>query len=83
MVPTINGTGFVDGASIVWYGETRPTTFVSPTQLTITVATAELTSTHAVPLVAVNPEPSVGPSNTAMFVISTGFEQVFLPFMGR
>jgi hypothetical protein len=83
MLVTINGTGFVDGASVVWDGEARPTTFVGPTQLTISVATAELTNAYTVPVVVVNPEPSVGPSNTVKFVISDGLEHLLLPLIER
>ncbi len=83
MVVAINGTGFVDGASVVWNGETRPAIFVSSTQLTINLAAAELTRAYTAPLVVVNPEPGVGSSNTGLFVISNGFEQQFLPLIGH
>lgn len=85
MTVSIVGDGFVDGAAVIWAGEMRTTNFVSATELRISLTAAELTATRNVPLVVVNPEPNVGPSNTAIFTIlpETKSEQLFLPLIGR
>ncbi len=38
---TVNGTGFASGLVVNWNGSPRPTTLVSPTQLTATIAPAD------------------------------------------
>ncbi|AFL89173.1 WD40-like beta propeller repeat protein [Terriglobus roseus DSM 18391] len=41
---TVNGTGFISGATVAWAGSARPTTFVSPTQLSAAVPASDLAS---------------------------------------
>ena len=41
---TVNGTGFFLGATVEWNSTPLPTTFVSPTQMTATVASTLITS---------------------------------------
>ncbi len=80
---TIEGTGFVDGAMLAWNGESRVTTFVNSTRLRFGLADADLAGALSVPVVVLNPEPSAGPSNTALFVISSGLQDLFLPLLRR
>jgi len=44
--PTLvgDGTNFVSGATVLWNGAARPTTFVSATQVTASIAAADMTS---------------------------------------
>jgi hypothetical protein len=39
---TVNGTGFVSGAAVLWSGVIRPTTFVSSAQLTAAIPAADI-----------------------------------------
>lgn len=39
---TVNGTGFLSGASAAWNGSVRPTTVVSSTQLTASITAADI-----------------------------------------
>jgi IPT/TIG domain len=39
---TVNGSGFVSGAQVLWKGAPLPTTFVSPSRLTATGTATEL-----------------------------------------
>ncbi|WP_169747156.1 IPT/TIG domain-containing protein [Edaphobacter aggregans] len=41
---TVNGTGFLSSASVAWNGSVRPTTVVSSTQLTASIAAADIAS---------------------------------------
>ncbi|MGE0882993.1 MAG: pre-peptidase C-terminal domain-containing protein [Blastocatellales bacterium] len=67
---TIKGTGLVPGSTVQWNGQMRPTTFVSNTQLTISVATSDLTSVTTVPITVMNPTPGGGASNPLFFNVS-------------
>ena len=80
---TIDGSGFVDGASVVWNGEQRATTFVNASQLRFEIVAADLAGAISVPVVVLNPEPSAGPSNMAVFDISSGLQNLFLPLLQR
>jgi hypothetical protein len=78
---TIHGSGFVDGASVVWNGEQRATTFVNASQLRFSIVAADLSGAISVPVVVLNPEPSAGPSNMVVFDISSGLQNLFLPLL--
>src|SRR5690349_5385083 len=39
---TVNGTGFVSGATVRWNGSARTTTFVNGSQLTATISSADI-----------------------------------------
>ena len=41
LILTVNGTGFASGLIVNWNGSPRPTTFVSPTQLTAAITSAD------------------------------------------
>lgn len=59
---TVDGTGFVAGATI-WFGSwPRPTTLVSGTRVTAPVSDTSIVSGGFVPVVVVNPAPGGGPS---------------------
>jgi hypothetical protein len=52
---TITGTGFVDGAEVLWNGAPRAATFVSATQLRVEVLASDLTTAGTVPVAVQNP----------------------------
>jgi len=67
---TVHGSGFVTGAAVRWNGGTRPTTFVSATRLTATIAAGDIAAAGAVPVTAVNPAPGGQSSNTQTFTVA-------------
>jgi len=77
----INGTNFINGATVIWNGDPHLTTFVSDTVLRIQITATELADISSAPVVVLNPEPSVGPSNVVFFDVSSN--EVFLPFITR
>ena len=52
---TVNGTGFLSGATVQWNGSAIPTMFASATQLTATVAAGLIASAGSAGIVVVNP----------------------------
>ena len=67
---TVNGTGFVNGASISFNGKAEATAFVSATQLTATIPAADIAVAANVNVVVTNPAPTAGGSAPAAFVIN-------------
>ena len=66
---TVNGTGFLNGATARWNGSPLTTTFVSTAQLQAAVPATLITTAGAASLTVVNPGNSQ-PSNTATFTIN-------------
>jgi IPT/TIG domain len=60
---TVNGSNFVSGASVQWNGVTRPTTFVSTTQVTAQIAMADVLVAQTYKVAVFNPAPGGGTSN--------------------
>lgn len=68
---TVTGTNFVSGAVVRWNGADLPTTYVSATSLTATVAASHVASAGAANVTVVNPPPGGGSSVTpATFTIT-------------
>ncbi|PYV15051.1 MAG: hypothetical protein DMG07_10650, partial [Acidobacteria bacterium] len=63
---TINGSSFVSGASVLWNGSARTTTFVSSTVLTVAIPASDIATGTTVGVTVVNPPPGGG-STTASF----------------
>lgn len=63
----VTGSAFVDGAVVCWDGVNRPTTFISSTQLNVSVGAGDLLVGKAVQITAQNPESEI--SNSLEFVI--------------
>jgi hypothetical protein len=72
---TVNGTGFVPGASgsAVKIGArlTTNTTFVSSTQLTVPLTAADIAAAATVPITVVNPAPGGGTSNAVNLTVAS------------
>ncbi|MGB7068167.1 MAG: BACON domain-containing carbohydrate-binding protein [Pyrinomonadaceae bacterium] len=56
----INGTGFVEDSEVQWEGSDRATTFVSNTQLSVTILAADVASAGDNPVTVINPTPGAG-----------------------
>src|SRR6185436_17879068 len=66
---TVNGTGFVNGATVRWNGQARTTTFVSGSQLTAAITASDIGVAGTMPVTVVNPGASA--SNALTFTITT------------
>jgi len=64
------GTGFVTGATVTWNGVALPTTFVSQMELHVAVPAGNISAKGSAQVVAVNPGPGGGASNTATLNIA-------------
>src|SRR5439155_11032187 len=60
---TVNGTGFVSGASVNWNGSARTTTFVSNSQLTASILASDIATANTGSITVMNPSPGGGSSN--------------------
>jgi hypothetical protein len=60
---TVNGSGFVSGATVNWNGSPRATTFVSVTQLTAAILATDIANPTTAIITVTNPAPGGGISN--------------------
>ena len=68
---TVNGTGFISGATVDFNGAPLTTTFVSSKQLTAQVPPADIAVASTASITVVNPTPGGGRSNALFFPIAT------------
>ncbi|HKQ74391.1 MAG TPA: PKD domain-containing protein [Blastocatellia bacterium] len=69
----VNGSGFINGASLVRYGGTpRITTFVNPNRLTAQITADDLIGVGPVDITVFNPAPQGGESNKLTFTVRPG-----------
>ncbi|HEU4562987.1 MAG TPA: IPT/TIG domain-containing protein [Longimicrobium sp.] len=66
----VTGTGFLPQTEVRVGGTPRPTVYVSPTTLQVTLSAADLMVPAAVALTAVNPAPGGGGSNVAVVEVT-------------
>jgi hypothetical protein len=66
---TVNGSGFVPGSVVQVNGSPRPTTFVSPTQVTAQVSNNDILSVGQRTITVFNPTPGGGTSNSATLTV--------------
>ncbi|HEY3322998.1 MAG TPA: tandem-95 repeat protein [Planctomycetota bacterium] len=69
---TVDGSNFTSGATVLWNGAALPTTFVSATRVTSTVATSNLSTDGRLDVKVLNPAPGGGTSNAASFYVYSG-----------
>lgn len=67
---TVNGTGFLSGATVSFNGNSLAATFVSATQITATIPAALITNTGTISVTATNPAPTTGPSAAQPFAVN-------------
>jgi len=65
---TVNGTGFAPGASVLWNGAAKPTTFVSSSQLQAAIPAADIVHPGTITVRVVNPG-AIVKSNLALFPV--------------
>jgi hypothetical protein len=66
---TVNGNGFVSGATVNWNGNARTTTFFSSKQLTASINAADVATASTTSVTVVNPAPGGGRSNVVYFQV--------------
>ena len=67
---TVYGTSFVSGATVLWNGASRTTTFISSTQLLAAIPSADIASVGSANVSVSNPAPGGGTSLTLPFTIA-------------
>ncbi|MCB8978808.1 MAG: beta-propeller fold lactonase family protein [Ardenticatenaceae bacterium] len=81
VVVTITGKNFVLGAQAYWQGNGRPTTFISSTQLQVTLTAYDVAFANSGALTVVNSGPGGGTSNPVTFEVYAYV--LYLPFVVR
>jgi phage tail sheath protein FI len=71
---TVTGTNFISSASVEWGGTALPTQFVSPTQLTATVPTGELTAAGPVQVTVQNGGAGAPISSALTFTVYANYQ---------
>ncbi len=66
---TVNGDGFVPGATVRWNGQDRATNFVSSKIVTAQVSAADFATVGAFPVTVTNPLPGGGDSAALTFTV--------------
>jgi len=61
---TASGTNFVTGATVLWNGAARTTTFVSSTQLTASIPASDIAAADSVPVTVRNPDGQTSAAQT-------------------
>jgi O-glycosyl hydrolase len=69
---TLNGTNFLATSTVTYNGAAHAATYVSPTQLAITLSAGDQATTGGYPVVVTNPAPGGGNSNTLTFSVNSG-----------
>ena len=67
---TVNGSGFVNGSTVQWNGNSRTTNFVSATQLTAAIPASDLTTAATASVTVVSPAPGGGTSAALTFGVN-------------
>jgi hypothetical protein len=66
---TVNGTGFISSSSVSFNGAAQTANYISGSQLTIALTTAELASVGNLGVVVINPTPGGGSSSAATLTV--------------
>lgn len=67
---TVTGTSFVSSSLVQWNGSARTTTFVSSTQLTAAITTADIATAGSASVTVFSPTPGGGTSSALTFTIT-------------
>ena len=68
---TINGSNFVSISTVTYNGVAHPATFLSASQLTITLSSSDQATAGTYPVVVTNPSPGGGTSNSVNFTVNS------------
>jgi len=67
---TVNGANFASGFTVQWNGSSRPTTFVSATQLTAAIPASDIAAAGTAQVTVLNPATGGGSSSPLTFTVS-------------
>jgi hypothetical protein len=67
---TVNGTGFVPGATVNWNGTPRTTTYISSSRLMVTITRSQISLPKTALVTVTNPAPMGGTSNPVPFAVT-------------
>lgn len=67
---TLTGTNFISGSVVRWNGDTRQTTFVSATTLTVIISAADIATAGTAQITVLNPAPGGGTTSALPFTIN-------------
>jgi hypothetical protein len=67
---TVDGANFVDGATVMWNGAPRPTTFGSSARLTASISAADIATAGTISITVANPGAGGEISNAHVFTIT-------------
>ncbi|HTF66437.1 MAG TPA: choice-of-anchor D domain-containing protein [Edaphobacter sp.] len=73
---TLNGSNFLTGSTVSWNGTTLPVTYVSSTQLNVSIPASDLTQSGTAKLAVTNPAPGGGTSSAQVFTIVAAVPQL-------
>lgn len=73
---TVDGAGFVNGAVVRWNNFTRPTTFVSPTQLKASITRADIGASGSFEITVANPGSTGDTSNIRVLTVAPPFPKL-------
>jgi subtilisin len=66
----VNGSGFVSSSSVRWNGSSRPTTFVSSSQVQAAIGSADIATAGTASITVFSPTPGGGTSSAVTFNVS-------------
>jgi phospholipase C len=75
----VEGTGFVEGASVSWNGGRRPTIFVSGTEVTVEISATDIATEGTAWVTVSNPPPGGGTSNPVAFAVTSNTASLSRP----
>jgi hypothetical protein len=78
---TVSGTGFASASVVNWNGTPLQTTFVTDTQLTAIIPSADIASSGTASIAVSTPKPGGGTSNVVFFTVSTQTTPSFTQFV--
>src|SRR6185369_16434973 len=67
---TVTGSGFVPASIVLWNGASRPTTFISTTQIRAAIGAADIVSTGTAQVAVRTPSPGGGTSGSLTMTIA-------------
>ncbi len=73
---TLNGSNFLPGSTVFWNGSTLPVTYVSTTELSVSVPVSDLAQSGTVEVTVTNPTPGGGASSIQVFKIIAAVPQI-------
>jgi hypothetical protein len=75
-VVTVQGSGFANGATVLWNGAARPTTVISSTAARVTLSAADLATAGTFSMTAANAGLEAAPANSVPFDVLNPVPQI-------